>query len=458
MMRRLIAALGILVLSATASAADQWDITYRTAAGTGPPKAGKISELTAESTPASGDYALCEPSTGELRKCDIGAFPLPLIPNSAGASPTTLGVLEFDTTADRLVIGDGAATVEFPNSSELATLDGSASITGAWTFSNITIQAGAVTAHEGALTITESQISDLDHDAVKIRGVNVDGSLATPSDGDIMVYRSAGTDWMPEPKPASGSNPACSDITDGTTAGCALVTAANVAAQQTTLNVEDGADVTDTANVTSAGALMDSEVDADIKTLALPASTTISAFGATLTDDSDSATARATLALDSTSSPQFAGINVGNASDTTITRTAAGTIAVEGNVLYRKGGSNPLLGPVNISAKTAATYTVGTDDTYESYGTLFINSDNDAIDFTLPSAVAGMSACFTQGQGVSGAITVQPASGDYLVIDGVRGTVATNYNSTGAGEDRLCVIAQNATDWIVTSKSGTWSE
>ena len=42
--------------------------------------------------------------------------------------------------------------------------------------------------------------------------------------------------------------------------------------------IEASADVTDTANVTAAGALMDSEVDADIKTLSLPASTTINAF------------------------------------------------------------------------------------------------------------------------------------------------------------------------------------
>jgi hypothetical protein len=46
--------------------------------------------------------------------------------------------------------------------------------------------------------------------------------------------------------------------------------------------IEDNADVTNTANVTAAGALMDSEVDADIKTLSLPASTTISTFGASL--------------------------------------------------------------------------------------------------------------------------------------------------------------------------------
>ena len=114
--------------------------------------------------------------------------------------------------------------------------------------------------------------------------------------------------------------------------------------------------------------------------------------------------------------------------------------------------------PVNTSIKTAATYTVGTDDANESYGTLFLNGDNDAIDFTLPSAVAGMSACFVQGQGVAGAITVQPNTGDYLVVDGVRGTIATDYTSGGEGADKLCVIAADATDWIVTSEIGTWAE
>lgn len=59
--------------------------------------------------------------------------------------------------------------------------------------------------------------------------------------------------------------------------------------------IETGADVTDTANVTAAGALMDSEVDADIKTLSLPASTTISTFAKTFLDDADAAAVRATI-------------------------------------------------------------------------------------------------------------------------------------------------------------------
>ena len=62
-------------------------------------------------------------------------------------------------------------------------------------------------------------------------------------------------------------------------------------------SIESGADQTDTANVTAAGALMDSEVDADIKTLSLPANTTISAYGKTLVDDADAAAARTTLGL-----------------------------------------------------------------------------------------------------------------------------------------------------------------
>lgn len=59
--------------------------------------------------------------------------------------------------------------------------------------------------------------------------------------------------------------------------------------------IEENADVTDTANVTAAGALMDSEVDADIKTLSLPANTTISTFAQSFLDDADAATVRATI-------------------------------------------------------------------------------------------------------------------------------------------------------------------
>lgn len=82
-----------------------------------------------------------------------------------------------------------------------------------------------------------------------------------------------------------------------------------------------------TANVTSAGALMDSEVDADIKTLALPANTTISAFGKTLVDDADAGTARTTLGLGTMATKNS--IDIGD--DTNL--TAGTNITLSGDTL-----------------------------------------------------------------------------------------------------------------------------
>lgn len=71
----------------------------------------------------------------------------------------------------------------------------------------------------------------------------------------------------------------------------ANVTASSVTQHEAALTIS-------TAQVTAAGALMDSEVDADLKTLALPASTTISAFGATVIDDANQGAAQTTLGVD----------------------------------------------------------------------------------------------------------------------------------------------------------------
>lgn len=88
--------------------------------------------------------------------------------------------------------------------------------------------------------------------------------------------------------------------------------------------IEASADVTDTANVTAAGALMDSEVSANIKTLTLPASTTISTFGASLVDDLSASAARSTLGVDA----------AGTDNSTDVTLSGTGTyISIAGQVI-----------------------------------------------------------------------------------------------------------------------------
>lgn len=152
-------------------------------------------------------------------------------------------------------------------------------------------------------------------DATSIQGTAVDATVGSPSDGDILVYRSAGSDFVLEAKPAGGSNPALADITDVTITSVAdndilaydttsgdyinqsaaeaglaasshthtesdisdlgtyqdvLSEGAFVDGDKTKLDgIEASADVTDTANVTAAGALMDSELTdiAAVKTL-----------------------------------------------------------------------------------------------------------------------------------------------------------------------------------------------
>ena len=85
---------------------------------------------------------------------------------------------------------------------------------------------------------------------------------------------------------------------------------------------------------------------------------------------------RASLGLDTTDSPQFTAINLGHASDTTLTRTGAGDVAVEGKGIYREDGTDVKVadGGTNISSYTkgdilAATGTTTLDKVAVGTGT-----------------------------------------------------------------------------------------
>ena len=52
------------------------------------------------------------------------------------------------------------------------------------------------------------------------------------------------------------------------------------------------------------------------------------------------ATLRTSIGVGTGDSPQFTGVNVGHASDTTVTRASSGDLNVEGNLIYRAGGTD----------------------------------------------------------------------------------------------------------------------
>ena len=119
--------------------------------------------------------------------------------------------------------------------------------------------------------------------------------------------------------------------------------------------IETGADVTDTANVTAAGALMDSEVDADIKTLVLPASTTISTFGASLVDDATAAAALVTLGVTSTAA-ELNALDGITATVTELNYTDGVTSAIQTQIDAKAALASPTFTGVP-AAPTAATTT-----------------------------------------------------------------------------------------------------
>lgn len=183
-------------------------------------------------------------------------------------------------------------------------------LTAAVTWANVpdaNITESSVTQHQAALSITESQISDLGSYATQLSGLSDVVSATNTNRFALMANGTTGY---------VGRAIVEADISDLGTYQVQLAEGAFVDGDKTKLDgIETGADVTDTTNVTAAGALMDSEVDADIKTLSLPANTTISIFGATLVDDLDAATARATLDVDQAGTDNSTNVTLAGALD-----------------------------------------------------------------------------------------------------------------------------------------------
>jgi hypothetical protein len=83
-----------------------------------------------------------------------------------------------------------------------------------------------------------------------------------------------------------------------------------------------------------------------------------------------------------------------------------------------------------------------------------INNDADAVNFTLPTAEAGLVVLFYGF--TTGVITVDSNTGDIITLDGTALDAGDAIDSPGAVGNFIALMAIDATNWVSVGRSGTW--
>lgn len=102
---------------------------------------------------------------------------------------------------------------------------------------------------------------------------------------------------------------------------------------------------------------------------------------------------RASLGLDTTDSPQFAGVNLGHASDTTLSRVSAGVVAIEGSNLVTAASLAGGTLPASVTTLSARKATAGDVATFTNGGasnkTAYVYSDGQYLGWQDAGSIGG---------------------------------------------------------------------
>jgi len=153
------------------------------------------------------------------------------------------------------------------------------------------------------------------------------GANVSVSNGDTKIIYADG----------GGSGAIVYDFTNNLTMGSVNITGGSVTGI-TDLVVADGG--TGASTFTDGGVLLGSGSGAITAMAVLGDGEMIVGDGTTDPVAESGATLRTSIGVGTGDSPQFTGINVGNATDTTVTRASAGNLNIEGNLVYRAGGTD----------------------------------------------------------------------------------------------------------------------
>lgn len=212
---------------------------------------------------------------------------------------------------------------------------------------------------------------------------------------------------------------------------------ANQAAVRTTLALTPGTDVLayDAGLSNLAGVTFASDKSVYWTADNVAASYDLSSFARTLLDDTTAAAAATTLGLGTGDTPTFTGVNIGN-SDTTVTRSAAGVLAVEGVELASNLPQN---------SKSAAYTTVLSDANRHIYHP---GADTTARIWTIDSNAnvpypVGTAITFINDTS-AGVITISITS-DTLVLAGSGATGSRTLAANGMAT----AVKMTSTRWMI---------
>jgi len=197
--------------------------------------------------------------------------------------------------------------------------------------------------------------------------------------------------------------------------------------------IEASADVTDTANVTAAGALMDTEVSSlsGIKTLTVPDSTTISSFGASLVDDADASAARTTLGVDAAGTDNSTDVSLSGTPDYI---TISGQVITTNKINLATDVEGTL--PVgNMSATALTTVQTAANESAQlalttQEGDVVVRTDENKT-YMHNGGTAGTMADFTELATPTDSVTsVNGNTGAVTVTENVTTNLSTTANGT----------------------------
>jgi hypothetical protein len=143
--------------------------------------------------------------------------------------------------------------------------------------------------------------------------------------------------------------------------------------------------------------------------------------------------------LATTDSPQFTAINLGHASDTTLARSGAGSVTIEGNVVYRAGGTDVPVTDGGTGASSAA-------DARTNLGAAASGGNADITSLT------GITGTFGYATGAGGTVTQGVSKATGVTLNKICGQITTHNAALNAGSEVSFTVTNStvaATDCII---------